>query len=112
MLWKQPQHQSKTSRVDMLRSPLYSFNSREDVKFHWRLQPTMGSYGVAGILFLCNWVWFWSLILEGKCCYFFFFLDRKLSELYLFLLYFIYMINKLPFSEKGSYQGNSKISQI
>lgn len=42
----------------------------------------------------------------------FFFLDRKLSELYLFLLYFIYMINKLPFSEKGSYQGNSKISQI
>lgn len=74
--WEQPQHKSKTASRNTLCSPPCCFNYREGLKPHWRLQLTMGSHGIASILLSCNWVCFWSLILEGKGCYsFFFFLD-------------------------------------
>lgn len=60
-----------TSSMDMLCSPQYTLNYRENLKFHWRLQRTVGSNGLASILFSSNWVWFWSLILEGECSWYF-----------------------------------------
>lgn len=71
--WEQPRHKSKTASRNTLCSPLCCFNYREGLKPHWRLQLTMGSHGIASFLLSCNWVCFWSLILEGKCCYSFFF---------------------------------------
>ena len=81
---------SKTSGMDMgvWCSPLYCLNYREGLKFHWRFQPTMGSRSIASILFSCDRVYFWGLILEGKCCYFFFFPLIK-NFTYLFILHYI-----------------------
>lgn len=55
--------------MEMLCSPLCYLNYREGLEFHWRLQAAMGSHDVASILLSFSWLWFWSLILEGKCCF-------------------------------------------
>lgn len=65
-------------------SPLYCLNYREGLKFHWRFQPTMGSRSIASILFSCDRVCFWGVILEGKCCYSFFFFPLN-QKLYMFI---------------------------
>lgn len=76
--------------TDVLCSPLCCLHCREGLKFHGRLQPTMGSHSIASILFSCNWVCFWSIVLEGMYCYSLFF---SWSEtfwtlcIYLFILY-------------------------
>ena len=103
--------------MDKLCSPLYCWNYREGLKSHWRLQPTMGSRSIASILFSCNWVCFWSLILEGKCCYSVFFfplITKFLNFIYLFVhtLLHQWLANKLTFSKKGSYQENNKMGYI
>lgn len=101
--WEQPQHKSKTSSMDVLCSPLSSLNYREGLKFHWRLQPTMGSHGIASILFSCNWVCFWSLILEGECCWVFFLIKNFLNFIYLLIhTIFTYVITNCPFFENRS----------
>lgn len=55
--------------VEVLCSPLCCLNYREGFEFHQRLQAAMGSHDIASILLSFSWLWFWSLILEGKCCF-------------------------------------------
>lgn len=65
-LWEQPQPDGQTSRMQQLSSPPCSLNCRESRQVHWRPRPTMDSHGIAGTHFSCNWICFWSLILEGE----------------------------------------------
>lgn len=65
-LWEQPQPNGQTSQMQQLSSPPCSLNCRESRKVPWRPRPTMDSHGIASTHFSCNWLCFWSLILEGE----------------------------------------------
>lgn len=109
-LWEQPQPIGQTSRMQRLSSPPRSLNCRESRKVRWRPRPTMDSHGIAGPHFSCNWLCFWSLILEGEHCY----SPHPINSftcVFVHTIYtYIHTINILLFSKKWFYRGKKKRS--